>query len=108
MGAEPTGQLHCRSSSGDEVRAGGLGNGDGRSPSRSTAPDGYGDPKGLASDQEGDERGPKRSINPGSGDTGTGNRNIGMAEPESNELRGTDDNNGADGRGTPLARRAGD
>ena len=87
LGAEPTGQLQGRSSSGDEVRAGGSGNGDGRSPNRRTAPDGHGGPDGLASDHGEDERDlGERLIDPGSGDTtGTRDRNVGTTDPKSSE-----------------------
>ncbi|EJK64645.1 hypothetical protein THAOC_14599, partial [Thalassiosira oceanica] len=126
MDAEPTGQLQGRSSSGDEVRAGGSGNGDGRSPNRRTAPDGHGGPDGSASDHVGGERDPyERSNDPGRGETGTGNRNVGTTDPESIEHRNgsnvaaelesiehrdrSDDNNdgAGGGGGTPLARRVG-
>ncbi|EJK54815.1 hypothetical protein THAOC_25525, partial [Thalassiosira oceanica] len=100
MGAEPTGQLQWRSSSGDEVQAGGLGNGDGRNLG-------------------------ERLNDPGSGDTtGTRDRDAGTTDPESSEHRnesdvtvdpesvehqqGSGDNNDStDGRGTPSDSRAG-
>ena len=108
MGAEPTYQLHGGSSSGDEDRAGGSGNGDGRSSSRSTTPEGRRDPEGLASDHVGDERdSDERSNDPSSGDTGTGYRNVGTVEPESDEHLGMNStNDSANGYGTPLARPA--
>ncbi|EJK50310.1 hypothetical protein THAOC_30743 [Thalassiosira oceanica] len=127
MGAEPTGQLQGRSSSGDEVRAGGSGNGDGRSPNRRTAPDGQGGSAGLASDHGEDRRNLAERLNdPGSGDTtGTRDRNVGTTDPESSEHRNESDvtadpesvehqqgsgenNDGTNGRGTPLARRIDD
>ncbi|EJK45284.1 hypothetical protein THAOC_36106 [Thalassiosira oceanica] len=93
MDVEPTGQLQWRSSSGDEVRAGGSGNGDGRSPNRRTAPDGHGGSAGLASDHGEDRRNLAERLNdPGSGDTtGTRDRNVGTTDPESSEHRNESD-----------------
>ena len=92
-GAEPTGQLQGWSSSGDEVRAGGSGNGDGRSPNRRTAPDRHGGSAGLASDHGEDRRNLAERLNdPGSGDTtGTRDRNVGTTDPESSEHRNESD-----------------
>ncbi|EJK59636.1 hypothetical protein THAOC_20107, partial [Thalassiosira oceanica] len=112
---------------GRQSSSGRLRDGNGRSsPNRRTAPDGHGGPDGSASDHVGGERDPyERSNDPGRGETGTGNRNVGTTDPESIEHRNgsnvaaelesiehrdrSDDNNdgAGGGGGTPLARRVG-
>ncbi|EJK68849.1 hypothetical protein THAOC_09939, partial [Thalassiosira oceanica] len=84
----------------------------------------YGGSAGLASDHGEDRRNLAERLNdPGSGDTtGTRDRNVGTTDPESSEHRNESDvtadpesvehqqgsgenNDGTNGRGTPLARR---